>query len=131
MDHPRIELNPQGLPVIQGTNIGVLDLLERLAKDEDIQALLDEYAAVLSREDIVAALEYAVDNIRTAAANDQDFFTADDALVTDEYRLAPTEILEVMQAWLPKLKDWAEGKSLNPDQPPELEVPEQFKNRAS
>ena len=57
----RIEINPRimlGKPVIRGTRITVEVILERLAADIPIEAILDDYPR-LTRSDILAVLAYA------------------------------------------------------------------------
>ena len=57
----RIAVDPDvvhGRPRIHGTRVAVQVILELLAAGETFEELLDEYDE-LSREDIVAALEYA------------------------------------------------------------------------
>lgn len=57
----RIEINPNvmlGKPVIRDTRITVEVILEKLAADISIEEILEDYPQ-LSREDVLAALEYA------------------------------------------------------------------------
>ncbi len=57
----RIELNPRvcnGKPVIRGTRIPVVVILEQIAEGESWESLLAGYPE-LTREDIQAALLYA------------------------------------------------------------------------
>jgi len=57
----RISVDPaivHGKPRIQGTRVTVQVILELLAAGETFDELLDEYDE-LTREDLVAALEYA------------------------------------------------------------------------
>lgn len=50
--------------------------------------------------------------------------------LTTEYGLSQEEALEVLDAWVEtKLKDWAEGKGPDTHTPPEIEIPEQYRNR--
>ncbi len=61
MYQERIIVDPEilvGKPVVKGTRIPVELVLERLAQDFDVQALLESYPR-LSEEDIRACLEYA------------------------------------------------------------------------
>jgi uncharacterized protein (DUF433 family) len=74
MEHPRIERDPEilsGKPIIKGTRMSVELILERLANDHPIEELLDDYP-FLTREDINAALEYAVDLVRAEAAREEE-----------------------------------------------------------
>lgn len=57
----RISVDPEivhGKPVIRGTRVTVQVILELLAAGESIDELLTEYDE-LTREDVLAALEYA------------------------------------------------------------------------
>lgn len=57
----RISVDPQvvhGKPVIRGTRVTVQVILELLAAGESTEELLGEYEE-LTRDDILAALEYA------------------------------------------------------------------------
>jgi uncharacterized protein (DUF433 family) len=57
----RISVDPaivHGKPVIRGTRVTVQVILELLAAGETIDGLLSEYDE-LTREDVLAALEYA------------------------------------------------------------------------
>jgi predicted nuclease of predicted toxin-antitoxin system len=50
--------------------------------------------------------------------------------LTTEYNLTEEEALEVPETWSEtKLKDWAEGKGPRTRKPPEIEIPEKYKNR--
>lgn len=58
-DH--IETDPEvmlGKPVIRGTRITVELILEKLAADFPIEAILEDYPR-LTRDDVLAALDYA------------------------------------------------------------------------
>jgi uncharacterized protein (DUF433 family) len=69
----RIESNPailHGKPVIAGTRLSVEVLLESLASGDTFDELLEDYP-FLSREDIVAAIEYAIHLIATATDTTQ------------------------------------------------------------
>ena len=58
----RIEIDPQicnGKPVIRGTRITVQTILEFLAAGDSFEDILEGYPR-LSREDIQAALQFAV-----------------------------------------------------------------------
>ena len=60
----RIEINPHvcgGKPVIRGTRIPVVSILNQLAEGESAESLLRGYPE-LTRADIQAALEYACDS---------------------------------------------------------------------
>lgn len=62
---PRIEINPDvcsGKPVIRGTRIMVRNILGMVAGGTGIDGVLEAYPE-LSRDDVVAALEYAADAI--------------------------------------------------------------------
>jgi uncharacterized protein (DUF433 family) len=57
----RIEVNPGvlvGKPVVRGTRISVEIILEKLAADISIDAILEDYPR-LAREDVLAAIAYA------------------------------------------------------------------------
>lgn len=57
----RIERNPKvmvGKPVIRGTRITVELILDKLAADIPIEAILEDYPH-LDREDVLASLAYA------------------------------------------------------------------------
>lgn len=63
---PRIITNPDlmvGKPTIEGTRITVEFVLEEIAGGRTIDQLIDAYPP-LSREEIEAALEYAVKAVR-------------------------------------------------------------------
>lgn len=58
-----IEVNPEirgGKPVIKGTRIAVVDILDYLAGGETVETILEQWD-YLSREQIQAALAYAAD----------------------------------------------------------------------
>lgn len=62
----RIVVDPKilvGKPVIKGTRISVEFILDLLANDWTIDAILDEYPQ-LNREDIIAALKYAAEMVK-------------------------------------------------------------------
>jgi uncharacterized protein (DUF433 family) len=62
----RIVVDPKvlvGKPVIRGTRISVEFLLDLLANNWTIDAILDEYPQ-LKREDIIAALKYAAEMVK-------------------------------------------------------------------
>jgi uncharacterized protein (DUF433 family) len=61
---PRIMM---GKPVIAGTRITVEHILEELAAGSTVEELLDAHPR-LTREDVQAALAYAVELLRTAKA---------------------------------------------------------------
>jgi uncharacterized protein (DUF433 family) len=64
----RIEVDPDicsGKPVIRGTRIMVRNILGMVAGGEGVDAILDAYPE-LTRDDVVAALEYAADTIDKA-----------------------------------------------------------------
>ena len=70
----RIEIDPRrcgGSPVVKGTRIPVVVILEQLATGETWQSLLDGYPE-LSREDIQAVLMYA-----KASVEHTEFISAD------------------------------------------------------
>lgn len=57
----RITIDPQimvGKPVVSGTRIPVELVLKRLAKDLDVQGVLEAFPR-LTREDVMACIEYA------------------------------------------------------------------------
>jgi uncharacterized protein (DUF433 family) len=59
---PRIVIDPQicnGRPVIAGTRITVQTILEFLSASDSIEDIVAEYPS-LSREDVIACLEYKV-----------------------------------------------------------------------
>ena len=63
----RIDINPQvmlGKPVIRGTRITVEILLEKLAADNSIEGILEDYPH-LTREDVLAAVAYAREALST------------------------------------------------------------------
>lgn len=67
MSDPRIVSDPKvmmGKPVVAGTRVGVDLILEKLGSGEPIEALLESHPG-LSREDVLAALRYAADQLRT------------------------------------------------------------------
>ena len=62
----RIVVDPKvlvGKPVIRGTRLSVEFLLDLLANNWTIDAILDEYPQ-LKREDIIAALKYAAEMVK-------------------------------------------------------------------
>jgi len=63
--YQRIEINPKimmGKPVIKGTRVPVEFVVRKLAEGATEHDLLDAYPN-LSREDILASLSYAADNL--------------------------------------------------------------------
>lgn len=68
MEKSIVQSNPDvmmGKPVIAGTRITVEIILEKLAAGETVEQILDAYPR-LTREDISAALLYAVRNLPTS-----------------------------------------------------------------
>lgn len=66
MDEQRIHTDPavmKGKPVVQGTRITVESILEKLAAGESVEQILDAHPR-LTREDVQAALRYAVQVLR-------------------------------------------------------------------
>ena len=62
----RIEVNPNimvGKPVIKGTRITVEHILKLLRQGIELKEILEDYPH-LKREDIQAAIDYAVDSLR-------------------------------------------------------------------
>jgi len=62
----RIELNPKvlvGKPIIRGTRLGVIFILELLAQGWTVEKILKNYPQ-LKREDIRAVLEYSVSALK-------------------------------------------------------------------
>ncbi len=62
-----IEINPKimvGKPVIKGTRITVELIVEKLAAGESMEQILDSHPT-LTRESILAALQYAANNLRS------------------------------------------------------------------
>jgi uncharacterized protein (DUF433 family) len=67
MEKPLIQQDPRimmGKPVIAGTRIPVDLLLERLGTGETVEQLLEAYPR-LTREDILAALDFAARALRS------------------------------------------------------------------
>jgi uncharacterized protein (DUF433 family) len=67
MTDPRIVSDPKvmmGKPVVAGTRVGVDLILEKLGSGEPIEALLESHPG-LSRDDVLAALRYAAEVLRT------------------------------------------------------------------
>lgn len=67
MTEPRIVSDPNvmmGKPVVAGTRVGVDLILEKLGRGEPIEALLESHPQ-LSRDDVLAALRYAAEALRT------------------------------------------------------------------
>lgn len=67
MTEPRIVSDPNvmmGKPVVAGTRVGVDLILEKLGRGEPIEALLESHPR-LSRDDVLAALRYAAEALRT------------------------------------------------------------------
>jgi len=67
MTEPRIVSDPDvmmGKPVVAGTRVGVDLILEKLGRGEPIEALLESHPR-LSRDDVLAALRYAAEVLRT------------------------------------------------------------------
>jgi uncharacterized protein (DUF433 family) len=63
--HERISVDPDvmvGKPVIRGTRVTVESILRKLAAGWSIDEILDAYPH-LSREDVLAAIGYAADEI--------------------------------------------------------------------
>jgi len=63
----RIEVDPRvmlGKPVIRGTRITVEMILEKLAADTPIEAILKDYPG-LTRADVLAAVAYAREAVGT------------------------------------------------------------------
>lgn len=61
-----IEVNPKvmmGKPVIKGTRITVELIVEKLGAGETIESILEDYDG-LSREQILAALQFAAANLK-------------------------------------------------------------------
>ena len=57
----RIIINPaicNGRPIIRGTRITVISILEFLAADNSVEDVLGEYSSLV-REDVLVCLEYA------------------------------------------------------------------------
>ena len=72
IEHPRIERDPEimnGKPVIKGTRMPVAIIIERLAYEHPIEELLDDYP-FLTREDIYAALQYALALVEAESAHE-------------------------------------------------------------
>ena len=57
-----------GKPVIAGTRISVQLILEKLRDGWTVETLLDDYPQ-LTREQVVAALDYAAETLGAAAAS--------------------------------------------------------------
>jgi len=71
MKHTRIEINPRimrGKPVIKGTRIPVYVVLNLLAEGYDQKRIIKDYPD-LTRQDILAAIEYASQFTRFEAAD--------------------------------------------------------------
>jgi uncharacterized protein (DUF433 family) len=67
MTEPRIVSDPKvmmGKPVVAGTRVGVDLILEKLGSGEPIEAVLESHPR-LSRDDVLAALRYAAEVLRT------------------------------------------------------------------
>ena len=67
MEHPRISLTPGvmgGKPCIKGTRIPVDLLLDYLGSGDTIAGLLEGYPG-LTEDDILAAIRFAADHVRT------------------------------------------------------------------
>jgi uncharacterized protein (DUF433 family) len=67
MARPRIVSDPEimsGKPVIEGTRLTVEHLLEEMSQGIDFEELLKAYPT-LTREGMLAALEYAADVLRS------------------------------------------------------------------
>lgn len=64
VSHPKVKM---GKPVVAGTRIGLDLILEKLGSGEPIEALLESHPG-LSRDDVLAALRYAADQLRTEIA---------------------------------------------------------------
>ncbi len=65
--HPRIEIDPDvmsGKPVIRDTRITVEIILRRIADNYTIDEILEDYPH-LPREDVLAAVSYAADQLAT------------------------------------------------------------------
>ncbi len=70
MAHPRISIDPAvmvGKPCIKGTRITVELILRKLGAGRNIDDLLGSYPHI-TREDILAALEFAADHLPRAPA---------------------------------------------------------------
>lgn len=66
MDQPLITSDPQvmtGKPIIRGTRITVERILRKFAAGQTIDQILSDYPH-LTREGIVAALEFAAESVR-------------------------------------------------------------------
>jgi uncharacterized protein (DUF433 family) len=66
MPEPLISADPNimlGKPVIRGTRITVELILQKIAAGQSIDQILADYPH-LTREGVVAALEYAVESVR-------------------------------------------------------------------
>ncbi len=66
MTQARIESNPavmMGKPVIAGTRITVESILEKLARGESMEQILEAHPR-LKQDDILAALEFAAQALR-------------------------------------------------------------------
>lgn len=75
MAEPRIVSDPEvimGKPAVAGTRVGVDLILEKLGSGESIDALLESHPR-LSREDVLAALRYAAEALRTETVYPIDF----------------------------------------------------------
>ena len=67
MTEPKIISDPKvmmGKPVVAGTRVGVDLILEKLGSGEPIEAVLESHPR-LSRDDVLAALRYAAEVLRT------------------------------------------------------------------
>ncbi|HEY7823706.1 MAG TPA: DUF433 domain-containing protein [Acidimicrobiia bacterium] len=67
MTEPKIVSDPKimmGKPVVAGTRVGVDLILEKLGSGEPIEAVLESHPR-LSRDDVLAALRYAAEVLRT------------------------------------------------------------------
>lgn len=67
--HPRIAIDAHtlaGKPRVAGTRIGVDLILREFAAGLDVATLLEAYPTI-TRDDVVAALAYAADQMRAAA----------------------------------------------------------------
>ncbi len=67
MTEPRIVSDPKvmmGKPVVAGTRIGVDLILEKLGSGEPIEGVLESHPH-LSLDDVLAALRYAAEVLRT------------------------------------------------------------------
>ena len=70
MEEPFIISDPQimtGKPIIKGTRITVEHILEDIANGLNIDQILQEYPH-LTREEVQAALKFAMDAVRMSAA---------------------------------------------------------------